>query len=169
MNYIEEASKNFLKKEENLSKYATKSSESIRLVEEESDLRPAFFRDIDRIIHANSYTRYLDKTQVFTNVDNDMISKRISHVQMVSKIARTIGRALNLNLDLIEAIALGHDIGHSPFGHKGEKYLNDICILAYYTSEKDWFYRNFVGVINILKEIVGIKHIITTKATSIYK
>ena len=126
MNYIEEASKNFLKKEENLSKYATKSSESIRLVEEESDLRPAFFRDIDRIIHSLSYTRYSDKTQVFSYKENDHISKRMVHVQLVSKIARTIGRALNLNEDLIEAIALGHDIGHTPIGHEGEYILDEI-------------------------------------------
>lgn len=126
MNYIEEASENFLKKEENLSKYATKSSESIRLVEEESDLRPAFFRDIDRIIHSLSYTRYSDKTQVFSFKENDHISKRMVHVQLVSKIARTIGRALNLNEDLIEAIALGHDIGHTPIGHEGEYILDEI-------------------------------------------
>ena len=126
MNYIEEASKNFLKKEENLSEYATKSSKSIRLVEEESDLRPAFFRDIDRIIHSLSYTRYSDKTQVFSYKENDHISKRMVHVQLVSKIARTIGRALNLNEDLIEAIALGHDIGHTPIGHEGEYILDEI-------------------------------------------
>ena len=126
MNYIEEASKNFLKKEENLSEYATKSCKSIRLVEEESDLRPAFFRDIDRIIHSLSYTRYSDKTQVFSFKENDHISKRMVHVQLVSKIARTIGRALNLNEDLIEAIALGHDIGHTPIGHEGEYILDEI-------------------------------------------
>ena len=126
MNYIEEASKNFLKKEENLSEYATKSCKSIRLVEEENDLRPAFFRDIDRIIHSLSYTRYSDKTQVFSFKENDHISKRMVHVQLVSKIARTIGRALNLNEDLIEAIALGHDIGHTPIGHEGEYILDEI-------------------------------------------
>ena len=126
MNYIEEASKNFLKKEENLSEYATKSNESIRINEEEKDLRPSFFRDIDRIIHSLSYTRYSDKTQVFSYKENDHISKRMVHVQLVSKIARTIGRALNLNEDLIEAIALGHDIGHTPIGHEGEYILDEI-------------------------------------------
>lgn len=126
MNYIEEASKNFLKKEENLSKYATKSIDSIRINKEENDLRPSFFRDIDRIIHSLSYTRYSDKTQVFSYKENDHISKRMIHVQLVSKIARTIGRALNLNEDLIEAIALGHDIGHTPIGHEGEYILDEI-------------------------------------------
>ena len=105
----EKAKENFLNKEKYLSEYATKSSEAIRINEEEEDIRPPFFHDIDRIIHSLSYTRYLDKTQVFTKSDNDHISKRITHVQLVSKIARTIGRALNLNEDLIEAIALGHD------------------------------------------------------------
>ena len=126
MNNIEEAKKNFLKKENNLSKYATKTSDAIRLREDKEDIRPAFFRDIDRIIYSLSYTRYLDKTQVFTKSENDHISKRITHVQFVSKIARTIGRALSLNEDLIEAMALGHDIGHTPLGHSGEAILNDI-------------------------------------------
>ncbi len=126
MEYLKKAKRNFLNKEKNLSEYATKSKDAIRLIEDDDDIRPAFFHDIDRIIHANSYTRYLDKTQVFTREINDHISKRITHVQLVSKIARTIGRALNLNEDLIEAIALGHDIGHTPLGHVGESILNDI-------------------------------------------
>lgn len=115
-----------LKRENDLSKYATKSINAIKLKEEESDIRPAFFRDIDRIIHSISYTRYMDKTQVFSFLNNDHISKRIVHVQLVSKIARTIGRCLNLNEDLIEAMSLGHDIGHTPIGHVGEAILNDI-------------------------------------------
>ena len=120
------AKSNFLNKEKYLSTYATKSSDAIRLHSENEDIRPNFFHDIDRIIYSLSYTRYLDKTQVFTKNENDHISKRITHVQMVSKIARTIGRALNLNEDLIEAIALGHDIGHTPLGHFGESILNKI-------------------------------------------
>ena len=131
MNILEKAKKNFLLKEEHLSKYATKSSDAIRLREsddEDEDIRPPFFRDIDRIIYSLSYTRYMDKTQVFTRNQNDHVSKRITHVQMVSKIARTIGRALNLNEDLIEAIALGHDIGHTPIGHEGEAMLNEISL-----------------------------------------
>lgn len=122
------AKENFLKKEKYLSKYATKSSDYIRIRPDHEDIRPPFFHDIDRIIHSLSYTRYLDKTQVFTKNDNDHLSKRITHVQLVSKIARTIGRALNLNEDLIEAIALGHDIGHTPLGHAGEAMLNEISL-----------------------------------------
>lgn len=119
---------NMRRYEVNLSKYATLDKDAIRLEKNESDLRPEFYRDIDRIIHSLSYTRYGDKTQVFSNNENDHISKRIVHVQLVSKIARTIGRALKLNEDLIEAIALGHDLGHVPFGHTGERILNKISI-----------------------------------------
>ncbi len=126
MNNLDKAKFNFLIKESTLSEYASLSADAIRLKEIDEDMRPAYFRDIDRIIHAYSYTRYLDKTQVFSFKHNDHISKRIVHVQLVSKIARTIGRALRLNEDLIEAIALGHDIGHTPLGHTGEKILNDI-------------------------------------------
>ena len=126
MDNLEKAKENFLMKEKALSQYACKSSDSIRLIPEQEDIRPPFFHDSDRIIHSLSYTRYLDKTQVFTREQNDHISKRITHVQFVSKVARTIGRALNLNTDLIEAIALGHDIGHTPLGHSGETILNEI-------------------------------------------
>ena len=121
---------NFINKENYLSPYATKSSDAIRIHEEDFQLeiRPNFYHDIDRIIHSLSYTRYIDKTQVFSFKQNDHISKRIVHVQLVSKIARTIGRALNLNEDLIEAIALGHDIGHTPIGHTGEAILNEISL-----------------------------------------
>lgn len=111
-----------------LSEYACKNADAIRLGPNKNDIRPPFFRDTDKIIYSLSYTRYIDKTQVFSNTLNDNISKRMTHVQMVSKIARTIGRALNLNEDLIEAAALGHDIGHVPFGHVGEKILNDISL-----------------------------------------
>ena len=127
---LEQIKENFLNKEKYLSEYATKSSDAIRIRKEnfDNDIRPNFYHDIDRIIHSLSYTRYLDKTQVFSFKQNDHISKRIVHVQLVSKIARTIGRALNLNEDLIEAIALGHDIGHTPIGHTGEAILNDISL-----------------------------------------
>ncbi len=123
---IKEIQKRLLDKEESLSKYACKSKDRIRLIDKEEDVRPAFFHDTDTIIHSQSYSRYLDKTQVFSFNDNDHISKRMIHVQLVSKIARTIGRCLNLNEDLIEAIALGHDIGHTPIGHVGEKILSSI-------------------------------------------
>ena len=119
---------NMLKNEVNLSKYACYDKMAIRLKPIIEDIRPNYFRDIDRIIYSLSYARYIDKTQVFSRVGNDHISKRIIHVQMVSKIARTIGRALNLNEDLIEAIALGHDLGHVPFAHTGERILNKISL-----------------------------------------
>lgn len=127
MDYIALAKKNFLKKESNLSPYATKSGDAIRLNDQQEDIRPPYFHDIDRIIHSMSYTRYANKTQVYSEFDNDHISSRMVHVQLVSKIARTIGRALNLNEDLIEAIALGHDIGHTPLGHSGEAMIAKIC------------------------------------------
>ena len=89
-------------------------------------IRSAFIRDIDKIIHCPYYNRYADKTQVFSFYKNDDITRRGLHVQLVSRIARTIGKALGLNLDLIEAIALGHDIGHTPFGHAGEEILDEL-------------------------------------------
>ena len=110
-----------------LSEFATKSSDGIRRIEEPDEVRSKFFRDSDRIIHSKAYTRYIDKTQVFYLFENDHITHRVLHVQMVSKIARQIGRALGLNEDLIEAIALGHDIGHAPYGHEGETYLSELC------------------------------------------
>ncbi|MBR3894197.1 MAG: HD domain-containing protein [Clostridia bacterium] len=88
--------------------------------------RTAFIRDIDKILHCPYYNRYADKTQVFSFYKNDDITRRALHVQLVSRIARTIGKTLHLNADLIEAIALGHDIGHTPFGHAGERYLDEL-------------------------------------------
>ena len=142
MTNLEKARGNFLLNENYLSKYATKSSDAIRLIGFEEDIRPSFFHDIDRIIHSLSYTRYADKTQVYSFRENDHISKRIIHVQLVSKIARTIGRALKLNCDLIEAIALGHDIGHTPIGHTGEALLNEISI----SELNENFMHNIQGV-----------------------
>ena len=89
-------------------------------------IRTPFIRDIDKIMHCPFYNRYADKTQVLSFYKNDDITRRALHVQLVSRIARTIGKALNLNLDLIEAIALGHDIGHTPFGHAGEDFLDQL-------------------------------------------
>jgi len=117
-----------LKNELNLSEYASLNEYAIRLKEINSDIRGEYYRDIDKIIYSLSYTRYSDKTQVFSMISNDNISRRMTHVQMVSKIARTLSRALNLNEDLTEAIALGHDIGHVPFGHTGESILNEISL-----------------------------------------
>ena len=121
---------NILSREELYSDYATKNDQFLRRKQtkkEEPFIRPPFFRDVDRIMHSRAYARYIDKTQVFFLVDNDHITHRVLHVQLVSKIARTIGRALRLNEDLIEAIALGHDIGHVPYGHFGEEILNELC------------------------------------------
>jgi dGTPase len=115
---------------ERLSPWACLSTSAVREKEEEEILfghRQFFSVDVDRILHSHAYTRYIDKTQVFYLIKNDHITHRVLHVQLVSKIARTIGRLLRLNEDLIEAIALGHDIGHAPFGHDGEKILSDIC------------------------------------------
>ena len=88
--------------------------------------RTSYIRDIDKILHCPYYNRYADKTQVFSLYKNDDITRRALHVQLVSRIARTLGKALNLNLDLIEAISLGHDIGHTPFGHAGESFLDEL-------------------------------------------
>ena len=114
---------------ERLSPVATRSTQAIRRdPESRTAYRQAFALDADRIIHSRAYTRYIDKTQVFCLVSNDHITHRVLHVQLVSRIARTIGRFLALNEDLIEAIALGHDIGHAPFGHDGENFLAELCI-----------------------------------------
>jgi dGTPase len=94
---------------------------------EDTDYRQDFSIDVDRILYTHAYARYIDKTQVFYLIKNDHITHRVLHVQLVSKIARTIGRYLRLNEDLIEAISLGHDIGHAPFGHDGERYLSELC------------------------------------------
>ena len=88
--------------------------------------RPDYVRDVEKILHCPYYNRYADKTQVFSFYKNDDITRRALHVQLVSRIARNIGRILGLNEDLIEAIALGHDIGHTPFGHAGERFLNEL-------------------------------------------
>ena len=127
---FKEIRKEILNRDESLSKNACKNKDAIFLkenIEKENEIRPVFFRDADRIIHSFTYTRYIDKTQVFPFTRNDHITHRVLHVQLVSKIARMIGKALNLNEDLIEAIALGHDVGHTPFGHKGEQFLDEIC------------------------------------------
>lgn len=124
MNYLE----NMLNHNKILSKYACPDSDAIYLHENKDDFRTPFFRDIDRIIYTLAFVRYSDKTQVFSFKENDHLTKRMIHIQYVSKIARTIGRALGLNEDLIEAAALGHDLGHTPFGHVGEAILNEISL-----------------------------------------
>jgi dGTPase len=125
------AKKELTRREESvLSPYAALSTTAVRRRSEERverGHRQHFSLDADRILHSLAYTRYIDKTQVFYLIDNDHITHRVLHVQFLSKIARDVGRFLGLNEDLIEAIALGHDIGHSPFGHDGERYLSAIC------------------------------------------
>lgn len=148
---LEKVKQNMKDKEILLASYAAKSDKAIKLIDEPEEMRPAYFKDIDRIIHSMAYTRYIDKTQVFSFENNDHITHRVLHVQLVSKIARTIGRSLNLNEDLIEAISLGHDIGHTPFGHAGEKFLNNICK----KEEIGYFCHNAQGV-RVLKDLERI-------------
>lgn len=123
---------NEIREERELSEYACLSNKGLRKRKEHQQkdsavIRPMFFRDTDRIIHSSAYTRYIDKTQVFYLFENDHLTHRVLHVQFVAKIGRVIGRALRLNEDLIEAIALGHDLGHVPYGHDGERILDSIC------------------------------------------
>ena len=112
-----------------LSPMAKLSSESNgrERFEEPCDLRTDFARDRDRIIHCKSFRRLKHKTQVFITLDNDHYRTRLTHTLEVSQIARTVARALRLNEDLVEAISLGHDLGHTPFGHSGERALNALC------------------------------------------
>lgn len=115
------------KKEELLHARAARSANSKRQREEQkSPVRTAFQRDRDRILHSKSFRRLKHKTQVFISPEGDHFRTRLTHTLEVSQIARTIARALDLNEDLTEAIALGHDLGHTPFGHTGEKVLNEL-------------------------------------------
>ena len=113
--------------------------------------RPKFAKDIDRIMYSPYYNRYTDKTQVFSLVKNDDVTRRSLHVQLVSRIARTIGRALNLNLDLIEAIALGHDIGHTPFAHSGEVFLNEL-----YNAHTGRYFNHNIHSVRVLDKIFSL-------------
>ncbi len=131
--------------------FGADSSKAIRRdpsSDRESIWRPAYSRDTDKILHSPYYNRYTDKTQVFSFYKNDDITRRALHVQLVSRIARSIGAALNLNLDLIEAIALGHDIGHTPFGHAGEKYISEV-----YQAECGRFFNHNVHSVRVLDGI----------------
>lgn len=112
-----------------LSPYASLSSKSKgrEVFEEPCDIRPAYQRDRDRILHCKAFRRLKHKTQVFLAPEGDHYRTRLTHTLEVAQIARTIARSLALNEDLTEAIALGHDLGHTPFGHSGEKILNEIC------------------------------------------
>lgn len=120
-----------LHEEEHLSRYATKNTEAYRkVVEHEKRLRGPFAIDRDRIIYTGAYRRYQGKTQVvyFSNLFDEEMSNRSLHTTYVAQVSRSIGKLLHLNLDLIEAIALGHDLGHPPFGHDGEQILNECCL-----------------------------------------
>jgi len=110
--------------------------------------RPAYVRDVEKILHSAYYNRYSDKTQVFSFYRNDDLTRRALHVQLVSRSARTIGSALGLNQDLIEAIALGHDLGHTPFGHAGEKYLNEL-----YSARTGRFFNHNVHSVRVLDSL----------------
>lgn len=110
--------------------------------------RPAYVRDVEKIIHHPYYNRYSDKTQVFSFYKNDDITRRALHVQLVSRIGRNIGRLLGLNCDLIEAIALGHDIGHTPFGHAGERFLSEI-----YHNRTGRYFNHNVHSVRVLDRI----------------
>ena len=120
------------RKNKTLPKFYCDDSKAIRRKDNEHDSpsvwRSAFIRDVDKILNCPFYNRYADKTQVFSLYKNDDITRRALHVQLVSRTARTIGKTLNLNLDLIEAISIGHDIGHTPFGHTGERFLNELFL-----------------------------------------
>lgn len=113
--------------------------------------RAAFVRDAEKIMHTPAYNRYNGKTQVFSLRSNDDITRRGLHVQLVSRIARDIGRSLGLNDDLIEAIALGHDIGHTPFGHAGESFLNDI-----YHERTGRYFAHNVQSVRVLDVLYGL-------------
>ncbi len=112
--------------------------------------RPAYVRDVEKIIHTPAYNRYAGKTQVFSFRANDDLSRRGLHVQLVARIARDIGYALGLNCDLIEAIGLGHDLGHTPFGHAGERCLNEV----FHARTGRWFFHN-VHSVRVLDTLYG--------------
>ena len=131
--------------------FGAKGSGAVRrnpAFDRESIWRPAYVRDVDKIMHSPYYNRYTDKTQVFSFYKNDDITRRALHVQLVSRIARSIGSVLNLNLDLIEAIALGHDIGHTPFGHAGERYISEV-----YHAETGRYFNHNVHSVRVLDGI----------------
>ena len=131
--------------------YAADSAKALRRnpeLDRESIWRPAYLRDVDKIMHSPYYNRYTDKTQVFSFYKNDDITRRALHVQLVSRISRSIGSVLGLNLDLIEAISLGHDIGHTPFGHAGERYIGEI-----YRAETGRYFNHNVHSVRVLDKI----------------
>lgn len=140
--------------------FAARSKDAVRRnpnYDKESIWRPAYSRDVDKIMHSPYYNRYTDKTQVFSFYKHDDITRRALHVQLVSRIARSIGSVLNLNLDLIEAIALGHDIGHTPFGHAGERYLSEV-----YHAETGRYFNHNVHSVRVLDGIFPLNMTLDT-------
>ena len=137
-----------LREIEYLSPYAALSKDSVGRdrPEQECDIRPVFQRDRDRILHCKSFRRLKQKTQVFFLLKGDHYRTRLTHTLEVSQNARTIAKALRLNEDLVEAIALGHDLGHTPFGHAGERALNQVCSLGFQHQEQS------VRVVEILEK-----------------
>lgn len=137
-----------LRELEYLSPYATLSKESKgrRIREEECDIRPVFQRDRDRILHCKAFRRLKQKTQVFLLPKGDHYRTRLTHTLEVSQNARTVAKALRLNEELVEAIALGHDLGHTPFGHAGERALNQVSELGFKHNEQS------VRVIEVLEK-----------------
>ena len=126
------------REEEFLSEYASLSRNTRGRDREEAqcDIRPVYQRDRDRILHCKSFRRLKHKTQVFLNPQGDHYRDRLTHTLEVSQIARTIAQALRLNENLTEAIAMGHDLGHTPFGHAGERVLNRVCPDGFIHSEQ---------------------------------
>ncbi len=131
-----------------LSPYAAHSRDSRGRdrYEEECDIRTVYQRDRDRILHCKSFRRLKDKTQVFLAPQGDHYRNRLTHTLEVSQTARTIAKALRLNDDLVEAIALGHDLGHTPFGHAGERALDRVCPLGFA------HYRQSIRVVECLEK-----------------
>lgn len=131
-----------------LSKYAILSAESKgrKTFEAQDDIRTCFQRDRDRIIHSKAFRRLKHKTQVFISPEGDHYRTRLTHTLEVSQIARTIARALRLNEDLVEAISLAHDLGHTPFGHMGEKALNNLSPVGFK------HYEQSIRVVEILEQ-----------------
>jgi dGTPase len=112
--------------------------------------RPCFVVDVEKIVHNPFYSRCADKTQVFSFIRNDDITRRSFHLQVVSRVGRTIGMALGLNLDLIEAIAVGHDLGHTPFGHQGEYVLSDL-----YHERTGRYFNHNVHSVRLLRTVAS--------------
>ncbi|TYQ15566.1 UNVERIFIED_CONTAM: dGTPase [Acetivibrio alkalicellulosi] len=135
-----------------LSSHATMSSKSKgrKVNEKECDIRTCFQRDKDRIIYSKAFRRLKHKTQVFISPEGDHYRTRLTHTLEVSQIARTIARSLRLNEDLTEAISLGHDLGHTPFGHAGENVLNELCSFGFKHNEQS------LRVVDVLEKDKGL-------------